>query len=315
MKWEKKGIVLYADNQFDWMTTYTSPLTGFSLSEEIYRLYFTTRKNPDEKGNFISQIGFVDLDINNPSNIIYLHDKPLVSTGNVGSFDENGTMVAEVVEVGDKIYMYYMGWKRGTNVPYYITMGLAISEDKGVTFKKYSEGPVIGISKDVPYGVGNISIKIDNNKWHMWYTSYTGWQKEQDIYNPTYVIKYATSDNGIDWYYPDITCIDVCDEKENLATPSVLQIGDTYHMWYSVRDSFSKDGKSKGGYRIGYATSYDKLNWERMDDNVGITISDEGWDSEMVCYPHVIEYKNKLVMFYCGNNYGRDGFGYAITEK
>ncbi|MCD4756692.1 MAG: hypothetical protein K8R39_00290 [Arcobacteraceae bacterium] len=316
MNWQKKGKILSAENQFDWMATYTSPLTGFFVDDKIYRLYFSTRKKPDVNGNFISQIGVVDLDINNPSNIIKLYDTSLLNTGNVGTFDENGTMVAEIVEFDDKIYMYYMGWQRGSNVPYYITVGLAISDDNGLSFKKYSEGPIIGISKDVPYGVGNISIHIDNDKnWHMWYTSYTGWEEENSIYNPTYVIKYATSMNGLDWEYPDITCIDINHVQENLATPSVLKIDNKYHMWYSVRDSFSQDGGSKGGYRIGYAQSLDKINWIRRDDEVGINQSEKGWDSTMICYPHVVSHQDKFIMFYCGNNYGRDGFGYAIIEK
>ncbi len=315
MNWIKEGKILEARNQFEWMATYTSPLTGFFIEKEVYRLYFTTREKADKNGNFVSQIGFVDLDINNPKNVICLHNKSLIETGTVGTFDENGTMVAEIVEVDDKIYMYYMGWQRGINVPYYITMGLAISEDRGVTFTKYSEGPIIGISKDLPFGVGNISIKIDENKnWHMWYTSYTGWQKQNNVYNPSYVIKYATSLDGINWNYPNLVCIDVNTKDENLATPSVLEIDGTYHMWYSVRDSFSKDGKTKGGYRIGYATSSDKTNWSRIDNDVGIDVSEKGWDSEMICYPHVIKYKDKVFMFYCGNEYGKGGFGYAIAE-
>jgi len=316
MEWNKKGRIICADNQYDWMSTYTSPLTGFYLNDSTYRLYFTSRDTPDEKGNFISRISFMDLDINNPLDIKYLHDKHLVETGTKGTFDENGTMVAEVVEFEGKIYLYYMGWQRGVNVPYYITVGLAISEDQGVTFKKYSEGPVIGISKDLPFGVGNISIKIDDNKkWHMWYTSYTGWSEENGVYNPSYVIKYATSDDGINWNYPDITCIDIAYESENLATPCVIQKDGEYHMWYSVRDSFSQDGKTKGGYRIGYANSKDGITWTRDDQSVGIDVSSDGWDSEMICYPLVVPHNDKLLMFYCGNGYGKDGFGYAVLEN
>jgi hypothetical protein len=47
---------------------------------------------------------------------------------------------------------------------------------------------------------------------------------------------------------------------------------------------------------------------------IGIEKSKAGWDSEMFCYPIVIEYKGQNYMFYNGNNYGRDGFKYAISD-
>ncbi len=34
-------------------------------------------------------------------------------------------------------------------------------------------------------------------------------------------------------------------------------------------------------------------------------------DSEMQCYPHVINLNERLVMFYNGNGFGRTGIGYA----
>ena len=62
---------------------------------------------------------------------------------------------------------------------------------------------------------------------------------------------------------------------------------------------------------MGYAESYDLVNWIRDDSKAGIEASNEGWDSEMVCYPHVVEVEGKYFMFYCGNGFGQGGFGYA----
>jgi hypothetical protein len=50
----------------------------------------------------------------------------------------------------------------------------------------------------------------------------------------------------------------------------------------------------------------------RMDDRVGIDVSHEGWDSEMIEYPHVFIHNEKKYMFYCGNKFGVSGFGYAV---
>lgn len=40
-----------------------------------------------------------------------------------------------------------------------------------------------------------------------------------------------------------------------------------------------------------------------------------GWDSEMMCYPCVIENGDELVMFYNGNEHGKYALGYAACRK
>ena len=67
-------------------------------------------------------------------------------------------------------------------------------------------------------------------------------------------------------------------------------------------------------YRIGYAESQDGITWERKDNEVGIDVSESGWDSEMIEYPFVFEHKRGKYMFYNGNDYGNEGIGYAIME-
>ena len=85
-------------------------------------------------------------------------------------------------------------------------------------------------------------------------------------------------------------------------------------MFFCYRGGKNYRGK-ENGYRIGYASSTNLLNWERNDAYVGITISDEGFDNEMISYPHVFEWNNKIYMFYLGNQVGKEGFGGAILEN
>lgn len=67
-------------------------------------------------------------------------------------------------------------------------------------------------------------------------------------------------------------------------------------------------------YRIGYAESDDGKRWTRIDEAVGFDVSPEGFDSEMICYPHVVQHENRLYMFYNGNGFGREGIGLAVAE-
>lgn len=85
-------------------------------------------------------------------------------------------------------------------------------------------------------------------------------------------------------------------------------------MFFCYRHSLNYRGKEKG-YRIGYAYSDDLLNWTRDDAQAGITISDDGWDSEMISYPHVFELDGSVYMLYLGNEVGRYSFGLAKLEE
>lgn len=85
-------------------------------------------------------------------------------------------------------------------------------------------------------------------------------------------------------------------------------------MFFSYRGIHNYKSR-EGGYRIGYASSEDMVGWHRNDDFVSIGLSDTGWDSEMVNYPHVFVLEGKTYMLYQGNGMGRDGFGLAILEE
>ena len=67
-------------------------------------------------------------------------------------------------------------------------------------------------------------------------------------------------------------------------------------------------------YRIGYAYSDDLINWKRDDDKVGLTVSESGWDSEMVAYHHLFEINGITYMLYLGNEVGKYGFGLEMLE-
>ena len=81
-------------------------------------------------------------------------------------------------------------------------------------------------------------------------------------------------------------------------------------MYFSYRYGLDFRGNDRG-YRIGYAYSNDLINWVRDDENVGIGLSESGWDSQDMHYPHVFECDGITYMLYNGNEFGRYGFGLA----
>jgi hypothetical protein len=140
----------------------------------------------------------------------------------------------------------------------------------------------------------------------MWYVSGTGWTAGAEP-EPRYNIRYAESSDGIDWRSTGRVCIDYSYPGEHaIARPHVMKDGSIYRMWYSHRGD---------SYRIGYAESDDGLQWIRHDEDAGITVSTDGWDSEMVAYPWVGDIGGRRRMLYNGNSYGRTGIGEALLEQ
>ena len=96
-------------------------------------------------------------------------------------------------------------------------------------------------------------------------------------------------------------------KAQAFSKPCVIKNDIGYQMWFSYR------GGNGIPYRIGYAFSEDGYSWNMQQSN--LTVSNTGWDSEMVCYPFVFVHKKKLYMLYNGNRYGLQGFGLAVLEE
>lgn len=96
-------------------------------------------------------------------------------------------------------------------------------------------------------------------------------------------------------------------DEFGITSPQIWYKDGLYHMIYSYRSI-------QEGYRMGYAISEDGICWRREDSKMGIEVSLDGWDSEMVCYGKMVVCENKTYLFYCGNHYGRDGIGYAYLS-
>ena len=95
---------------------------------------------------------------------------------------------------------------------------------------------------------------------------------------------------------------------QKILNLSDIKDTDRYKMWFCY-------AIGSRGYNMGYAESSDGYEFQRNDEKAGIELSSEGWDSEMICYPNVFKYKEEIYMFYCGNGYGKSGFGYATLIK
>lgn len=310
MKWMKKGLIFKPDNNFEWMVHHACVPIADKVNDEVLRIYFGPR---DKYNRTVTT--FIEVEADDPSNVLYVHDKPVLSLGKLGCFDDSGAMPSCIVNYKNKKYLYYIGWNIGVTVSYRNSIGLAVSDDGGLTFNRAYEGPVVDRTHLEPYFTASPYVIIDNGIWRMWYVSCTGWIIHNNRTEPLYQIKYAQSQDGIHWIRENVTCVDYKFDKEANARPCVIKEDGIYKMWYCYRGSFDYRTNKEQSYRIGYAESTDGIKWIRKDEEAGIDRSEDGWDSEMMEYPYVYEHKGRKYMLYNGNGFGKSGFGYAILEE
>ena len=282
--------------------------------DQYIRVYFSCRPLPDQKGQYRSYSAYVDLNRANLFEILKVSESPILELGQTGTFDEFGTYPVSVIRYGSEVRAYYGGWTRCESVPFNVAIGLAISRDDGKTFARAGNGPVLSYSVDEPFILSGPKVRRYQGVWYLWYIAGRKWVDTIERPEPVYKIRMAWSSDGFQWTKLNRDLIESrIEEDEAQASPDVYWRDGKHHMFFCYRYSTDYRGKERG-YRIGYASSEDMKHWTRDDSKAGIDVSEDGWDSEMVCYPHVFELDGETFMLYLGNQVGRYGFGLARLE-
>lgn len=300
MRWRKLGRVFSPDNNQPWMRTHASNPFAEHLGADLFRIYFGTR---DEQSR--SSIGWMDVDMRRPTEVVRVSDTPVIGPGRTGTFDDSGTSMGWLVTHGARRYLYYLGWNLAVTVPFRNTIGLAISEGPNGEFVRHTEAPVLDRCAEDPLSISYPCVLADGDQWRMWYGSNLRWGPQRS--DMAFVLKYAESTDGIHWSRDGKTVMDLDGDHEcAISRPCVIREEDGRHrMWYSYRGVT---------YRIGYAESSDGRRWTRRDELSGLAVSQSGWDSESVEYPFVFDHAGRRYMLYNGNGYGLTGFGIAELE-
>ncbi|OYP32367.1 glycosylase [Rhodopirellula sp. MGV] len=299
--------------QAQWIAEFAQAPSAI-VHDGFVRIYFSCRPAPDANGQYTSHCAFLDVDRNDLTRVIRVSDGPIMPLGDLGTFDQFGTYPMSVIRDHEGYRAYYAGWTRCESVPFNTAIGVAKSNDGGESFQKLGPGPVISYSLDEPFVMSGPKIRRYRDQWFLYYIAGRKWILDGDRAEPVYKIRLAVSDDGFNWSKVGKDLIESrIEEDEAQASPDVTFDGERFHMFFCYRHSRDYRGKS-GGYRIGYASSDNGVDWVRDDDRAGITISDSGWDSEMVSYPHVLLLDGETYLFYLGNQVGKHGFGVARLE-
>ncbi len=289
--WNKHGII------------YSAKKAQLPVLEErncSWRIYFTSRNKLNQNEGY-----FIDVEKGNPSNILAPAKQVLVP-GKPGSTDSAGVMPTCKFE--DKLY--YIGWTIRKDVPYFNYCSVA-KEKFNAKFKK--RGPILSPDLIDPGFSGTICVTKLNDTYMGYYLSCNNWlPDEEGNLQPSYSIRLATSDDGLNWNKSGIPTIKLRGEEAGISSATVYKHKDIFHMWFSVRNSIEFRTNPEHAYTIQHATSRDGYSWTR-DTKFGI-VQELEFESIMCAYPVVIPYEDKLHMFYNGNGFGETGIAHATME-
>ncbi|WP_320664872.1 hypothetical protein [Prochlorococcus sp. MIT 1223] len=308
IKWEKYGLIAHPPNTTYWTKTHCMVPTPSNQTNESIDILFASRDNLNR-----STIGFFKFKFNEPFRKLKLESKdPLLKPGRLGSFDDNGVLPSSSIIIKNKEFLYYIGFKPGGTTRMDLFGGLAIKNDIGNNYTRYSESPILERNKINPFINTAPWVIRHKNQFYMYYVSGIEWVSK-DI--PRYNIQITTSIDGINWNRKKkLVAIDLIHGEDALARPYVFYDREfkVFRMWFSAKGR----GLTYKNYRICYAESLDGFNWKRKE------VLDEenfkslmGIDDEICCYPIIIKNRNKYYMFYNGNNYGKDGLLLAIGQE
>ncbi len=282
------------------MVSHAAYPTPMLLSDRL-RIFFNTR-DADNRGC----LAWIDVDPKDPRRVLDIAKEPSLTHGPPGTFDDRGLSNGSIHRVGGELWLYYMGWNKAADVPFRNAIGLAVNSDgNGSLFKRVFEGPLIDRSRFDPFTISYpfVMPAESGGAWRMYYGSSRG--AGDRVEGMLHVLTEATSHDGIDWQPTGREVVALEAGEYGLSRPWLLPSGDRASLLFSIR---------REQYRIGLATRDPRTGaWRRVTNDL-LGPSSEDWDSEAACYPAAIDIGGTRFLFYCGNGYGRTGFGLATLE-
>lgn len=295
-KWEKKGR-LFLLKKKGW--SHSSHPCIRKIKNNLYEIYFAARDKDS---------------ISNIFKIKFIHNKgtfskigtaiKVLSPGKIGFFDSEGCIPVDIEKKEGKTYLIYVGWQNFKNNIWICDTGIARVYKNFV--KRVFSGPIVGRSKESPLFTALTTVIKKKNYFHAICNKGIFWKKKNKKLTPKYGLHHAKSKDLINWSIDKKIALPFKKKEYAFGRPSIIKIKNYYYMWYAHRET-----EHSKLYRIGMSISKDLIKWKRFDKFSGITISRNGWDNQMICYPYVFRIKKDFYMLYNGNNYGRTGFGFA----
>lgn len=309
--WRRHGLCVSLKPNHSWWVSHAQTPAVLKLEPRLWRIYFNARN----AANRLFPVAF-DVDPEDGMRVVAEHLTPFLLNGPVGRYDHTGLGASCAIQVGEQIRLYTTGFHVREDVRFQTHIGLAHSDD-GLAFAPTFDGPVRATGPFDPYFVSAPCVRAYADGFRMWYVSGTGWQEEGDSLEPEYDIRSCYSADGLLWETDSSLVLAASTVGAvGLARPWVTETPAGLKLWSSARGSaFRHAGKdayrmfsqplSSQGIAIG---TIEHVEFENPPDSTD-------FDSWMQCYPCVVQHGTTEVMFYNGNDFGRDGIGWATRSR
>jgi hypothetical protein len=308
MHWRRQGMLLRRPSESGWWASHAQAVTPLVLEPRRWRLYFSGRDAQNR-----SRILFVDVDPLDGMRLLDRCFEPVLDLGAPGAFDSAGQGACSALLRDGVVHLYYVGVHLRRDVPYGLAVGLAASAD-GRRFERLVPGPVLSTGPQDPWFSSAAHVTDGPEGATAWYTSGTGWvDLPSGGYDPVYELASATSPDGILWRRRPSARVGAVAGEGGLTRPWASRIAGRWWLFYAERgvNAFRTDPEQS--YRLRQVAL--DAEGEPCAPPGRVRFANppepEDWDGFMQAYPSVLPLEGGHVMFYNGNGFGREGFGWA----
>ncbi len=308
MKTYKKIGRISFPNQNGWSKHGFMTPTPLMITDNVIRVYGGVR---DDQG--ISRIAFFDVHEDEPLKIINSSFKPVLDLGDSGMFDDNGVILGDVIRISEKVvYMYYVGFQLCKKAKFIALSGLAISNDNGLTFQRYTKAPILGRFDQAEFisAIHSIFYNHKEKEYYAYVSCGDSWETINNVQYPRYKCFLLKSIDGIAFDTKSaINIVSPINKEYRIGRPRISCLSDGSYELRTTSDTLDKNYSSQ------LFLSTNGVDFERQQLEEIPKSKAPDWDSEMVCYPSKITTTSGYTyIFYNGNGMGMTGTGVAVLD-
>lgn len=241
-----------------------------------------------------------------PFRLIESYSAPVLDIGPPGQFDCDGVNPCQIIELGDRLGLLYIGWQRGpAERPYTLFGALAVSVDQGKGFTRMHPPQILAPRQgEVQFRTAPF-LDRDEQGYRLLYIGGEGFTPgDAGKAAPVYSLMEMRCASPLDWSGP----------ARPLMTPD-LQAGE---LGFGRPVVFEEDGvrklmislRTRSGYSL-VQTEADFEPGPRPPLTPVLQPPFEDWESQMTCFGAPCIVGDNQLLFYNGDGYGSSGLGLA----
>ena len=164
-----------------------------------------------------------------------------------------------------------------------------------------------------PFFTASPCAMREGDTWHLWYASSTGFLKVENRVEPLYVLKYATSKDGIEWERFNTALACTCRPRTKCsARPTVIkESGHLQNVGTATAAAMTFATEAMPTVSVMQKSTRRRPPGNVWTNGPASIIPPVAWDSTMQTYPSVVNTPHGKYLFYNGNGFGKTGMGVA----